>query len=83
MGTVEAWEARNARLEAAWVYANGGFTKSEAIGLVSSTLAELLGLDERENVKANGWVAYEGDFFNLDARVRAVSSPDGQSVDLF
>ncbi len=85
MGVVEEWEARNARLDAAWVYSNGGFSKSEAIDLVSTNIAELLGLvgDAGRSGMSGGWVAYEGDFFEMGAKVRAVVAADGETVDLF
>lgn len=84
LGILEEWEARNTRYEAAWVYANGGFSKDQAIALASSNLAELLGLHDGEGASERGdWVAYEGDFFGIDGRVRAISNPAGDVVDLF
>jgi len=85
LGIVEEWESRNTRLEAAWVYANGGFTKDEAIALASKDVAELLGLKDGVEGAAveESWVAYEGDFFGMSGRVRAVSAAGRDTVDLF
>ena len=76
LGIMEEWEARNIRNDAAWTFASGGFSKAQAIDLVSSNLAELLGLDDRESVRNTDWVAYQGDFFSLEGKVRAVGSVD-------
>lgn len=84
LGIHEEWESRNTRLEAAWVYANGGFTKEEAIALASKNVAELLGMkDGVQGLEADSWVAYEGDFFGMSGRVRAVSAAGREIVDLF
>jgi len=84
LGIREDWEGRNLRLEAAWIYANGGFSKDEAIALASKNVAELLGMkDGVEGVAAEDWVAYEGDFFGMSGRVRAVSAAGAATVDLF
>lgn len=88
LGIVEEWQARNTRYDAAWVYANSPeiFSKSSALALVSDNLEELLGLNDntkalREDEKA--WVAYEGDLFGFEGRVRGVRGYAKDEVDLF
>nr|XP_031860080.1 uncharacterized protein CI109_004444 [Kwoniella shandongensis]KAA5527152.1 hypothetical protein CI109_004444 [Kwoniella shandongensis] len=83
LGIVEEWQARNTRYDAAWVYANNPetFTKSSALDLVSKNLDELLGLDLEGGKK--GWVAYEGDLFGFESRVRGVKGYGNGQVDLF
>ncbi|ODN78842.1 hypothetical protein L202_04386 [Cryptococcus amylolentus CBS 6039] len=87
LGIVEEWQARNTRYDAAWVYANSPdvFSKSSALALVSGNLEELLGLNDaykaREEEKA--WVAYEGDMFGFEGRVRGVRGFGKEEIDLF
>ncbi|WVN90229.1 uncharacterized protein L203_105465 [Cryptococcus depauperatus CBS 7841] len=88
LGIVEEWQARNTRYDAAWVYSSSPhvFTKSSALALVSDNLEELLGLrDGLGPVKQwdRGWVAYEGDLFGLNSRVRGVRGWGQPQVDLF
>jgi hypothetical protein len=85
LGIQEEWAARNTRHDAAWAYANNPevFSKQQAIDLVSSNLEELLGLDKEEKGLEGGWVAWEGDWFSMDARVRGVKGVGSEMVDLF
>lgn len=59
------------------------FSKQQAIDLVSSNLQELLGLDKEEKGLEGGWVAWEGDWFSMNARVRGVKGHGSEVVDLF
>jgi len=85
LGIEEEWQARNTRNDAAWVYANNPevFSKQQAIELVSSNLEELLGLDKDVKGLDGGWVAWEGDWFTMNARVRGVKGSGSEVVDLF
>ena len=85
LGIEEEWQARNTRNDAAWVYANNPevFSKQQAIDLVSSNLEELLGLDKDVKGLDGGWVAWEGDWFTMNARVRGVKGSGSEVVDLF
>ena len=85
LGIEEEWQARNTRNDAAWVYANNPevFSKQQAIDLVSSNLEELLGLDKDVKGLDGGWVAWEGDWFTMNARVRGVKGLRSEVVDLF
>jgi hypothetical protein len=74
------------------------FSKQQAIDLVSANLEHLLGVktktkEESEDEKSGidlaeaeyeaSWVAWEGDWFSLEARVRGVRSEGSDQVDLF
>lgn len=88
LGIAEEWQARNTRNDAAWVYANNPeiFSKQQAIDLVSTNLEHLLGVKEHKTEDAaseESWVAWEGDWFSLEARVRGVRSYGSDKVDLF
>jgi hypothetical protein len=86
LGIEENWQARNTRNDAAWIYANNPevFSKQDAIGLVSKNLGALLGLDTGDKVEGeDSWVAWEGDWFSIDARVRGVKGAGSEMVDLF
>ena len=82
LGITEEWMARNIRLDAAWTYinANASLSKAQAMEMVSSNLDKLLGLNSKENA---GWVAWQGDFFAMDGRVKAVRGEGQAAVDLF
>ena len=79
--------ARNTRYEAAWVYTSAPhvFDKQAALDLVSTNLEDLLGLSDREQTvhPTPSWVAYEGDLFSLESRVRGVKAAGVDRVDLF
>jgi hypothetical protein len=86
LGIEEEWQARNTRNDAAWIYANNPdvFGKQDAIDLVSSNLEELYGMEKKAVVEGEeSWVAWEGDWFSIDARVRGVKAAGSVSVDLF
>ncbi|KAK8854942.1 hypothetical protein IAR55_003681 [Kwoniella newhampshirensis] len=88
LGIKEEWQARNTRYDAAWVYANSPevFTKSSALDLVSKNLEELLGLNDDGKSVDDGkkaWVAYEGDLFGFEGRVKGVKGYGSEQVDLF
>lgn len=87
---MEEWQARNTRSDAAWAYANNPevFSKQDAIDLVSTNLEELLGLKDGsvmagDDSQEASWVAWEGDWFSLEARVRGVRAQGSETVDLF
>jgi hypothetical protein len=82
LGITEEWMARNVRVDAVWTYsnANGSLSKSQAMDLVSSNLEKLLGLKKGEH---EGWVAWQGDFFSLQGKVKAVRGEGRMTVDLF
>jgi hypothetical protein len=70
------------------VYANSPnvFTKQTALDLVSTNLDILLGLsDDKAKVQdgASAWVAWEGEVFGMQGRVRGVKSAGAEAVDLF
>ena len=67
------------------MYVNGGFSKEEAIALVSSIVLELLGVHDGQQGAAGqaGWVAWQGDWFGMSGRVRAVQSARDGKLDLF
>ena len=90
LGIEEEWQARNTRNDAAWIYANNPevFSKQAAIDLVSFNLEELLGLKNDDGPSSSfgrekSWVAWEGDWFSIDARVRGVKALGSDLVDLF
>ena len=89
LGIAEEWQARNTRNDAAWVYANNPevFSKQQAIDLVSGNLEHLLSVkskgSESTNWEDESWVAWEGDWFSMEARVRGVRSQGSNKVDLF
>ncbi|ORY35366.1 hypothetical protein BCR39DRAFT_509101 [Naematelia encephala] len=86
LGIEEEWEARNTRLEAAWTYANSPsvFTKSDALSLVSKNLEELLGLEDgvKARAESKSWVAWEGDVFGFEGRVKAIRAQGADHVDM-
>lgn len=86
LGITEECDARLTRYDMAWTYASSPnvFSKPEAIALVTTNLQELLGLNDGVQAKADlGFVAYEGDMFSFESRVRAVRAPGADSMDLF
>lgn len=86
LGIREECDARLTRFDAAWEYVSSPhvFSQHQAIDLVSGNLEVLLGL-RGDDVAAvdTGFVAYEGDFFSLDSKVRAVRAPGAATMDLF
>lgn len=82
LGITEEWMARNVRLDAAWTYinSNGSLSKSQAMDLVSANLDKLLGIKTGEH---QGWVAWEGDIFSMQGKVRAIRGEGSSRVDLF
>lgn len=84
LGIHEECDARLTRFEAAWAYtaAPGVFSKQQAVDLVSGNLERLLGLDEKKAADT-GFVAYEGDFFSFEGRVRAARPPGAEHMHLF
>ena len=89
LGIAEEWQARNTRNDAAWEYASNPevFSKQQAIELVSTNLESLLGVKAKsvdsEMEESGSWVAWEGDWFSMEARVRGVRSEGSETVDLF
>jgi hypothetical protein len=64
------------------------FSKQQAIDLVSFNLEELLGLKVDDGPSSlsgreKSWVAWEGDWFSINARVRGVKALGSETVDLF
>lgn len=84
LGIHEECDARLTRFEAAWAYtaAPHVFSKKQAVDLVSGNLERLLGLDLK-NKADTGFVAYEGDFFSFQGRVRAARPPGADEMHLF
>lgn len=84
LGIHEECDARLARFEAAWAYtaAPHVFSKKQAVDLVSGNLEKLLGLDLKSKADT-GFVAYEGDFFSFQGRVRASRAPGQEDMHLF
>jgi imidazolonepropionase-like amidohydrolase len=78
LGITEECDARLTRYNMAWAFASSPqiFSRQDAIDLVSTNLEELLGLndglDTESAAKDIDWVAYDGDMFTLQSRVRAV-----------
>jgi hypothetical protein len=70
----------------AWAYASAPhvFSRQQALDLVSSNLEELLGLNDGDELAAQDrdWVAYDGDMFTLQSRVRAVRPAGADYVHL-
>lgn len=88
LGILEECDARLTRFDSVWAYAAAPtvFSRQDAIDLVSTNLVEVLGL--KDGLQANeavdlGFVAYEGDMFSFEGRVRAVRSPGQDTMDLF
>lgn len=88
LGIQEECDARLTRYNMAWAYASSPhiFSRQKALDLVSTNLEDLLGLNDNskglQDKQDLGWVAYEGDMFELHSRVRAVRAPGQNSVDL-
>ncbi|BEJ10967.1 hypothetical protein CspHIS471_0103890 [Cutaneotrichosporon sp. HIS471] len=89
LGIVEACDARLTRFESAMAYASAPttFSRQDAIDLVSANLVDVLGLNDglraTEQGVDLGFVAYEGDMFSFEGRVRAVRAPGQDAMDLF
>ncbi len=61
----------------------GTVNKSAALDLVSTNLEKLLGLKTSSSKGSASWVAYEGDMFTMEGRVKAVRAEGKAVVDLF
>lgn len=85
LGIHEECDARLTRFEAAWAFtaAPHVFSKKQAVDLVSGNLQKLLGLDTHNKAADTGFVAYEGDFFSFQGRVRAARAPGAEHMHLF
>lgn len=88
LGIREECDARLTRFESAMAYASAPttFSRQDAIDLVSANLVEVLGLNDGLHAKESvdlGFVAYEGDMFSFEGRVRAVRAPGQDAMDLF
>lgn len=86
LGILEECDARLTRFDAAWAYTDAPnvFSKQQAVNLVSANLEELLGLrGSKAEAYDAGFVAYEGDFFTFEGRVRASRAPGADAMDLF
>ena len=72
------------------------FSRQSAIDLITTSLEELLGLNDRSALASGGagdegtgdlgvesWVAYEGDLMSFQGRVRGVKGYARNVVDLF
>jgi imidazolonepropionase-like amidohydrolase len=86
LGIHEECDARLTRYDMAWAYASAPhvFSRQQALDLVSSNLEELLGLNDGDELAAQDrdWVAYDGDMFTLQSRVRAVRPAGADYVHL-
>jgi hypothetical protein len=70
------------RFDAAWVAieAGGELDKETALGLVSSNLERLLGLDVKTNRDLVAWSG--GDIFDMSSKVVAVISNAREEIDI-
>ncbi|KIY48772.1 hypothetical protein FISHEDRAFT_65620 [Fistulina hepatica ATCC 64428] len=82
LGIEEPWEARNTRLDAAWVSMGLGeeISAGEAWAMVSTNLEKLLGI---ERAPGDLIALHGGSIFGLETRVAAVISPLQGTVNLF
>ena len=71
-----------ARFDAAWVAieAGGELDRETALGLVSSNLEHLLGLDVNTNQDLVAW--HGGDVFDMSSKVVAIISHAREEVDI-
>jgi hypothetical protein len=74
-------QARSSRFDAAWeaVNSGGALDKETALGLISTNLEKLLGLELEEQEMV---VWREGDVFDLHSKVVAVISKRREQVDI-
>ncbi|KIJ54270.1 hypothetical protein M422DRAFT_154278 [Sphaerobolus stellatus SS14] len=83
IGVIEAWEARNARFDAAWAALEiSSFTKSEALALVSTNVRKLLG-GEVDSADEDIVAYMGGDVFDMQAKVVGVVSQKRGEVELW
>ncbi len=61
----------------------GVFDKASALDLVTTNLEKVLGVKSSSTKRKASWVAYEGDMFTMEGRVRAVRGEGKDAVDLF
>lgn len=82
LGIKESWQARNAWFDAAWVAIEAGGTldKETALGLVSTNLEKLLGLEVETNQDLVAW--HGGDVFDMSSKVAAVISRTREQIDI-
>lgn len=74
IGVDEDWEARDLFLQAGIVRTNsmGKINDTEALGMVSSKIWEMVGLEGHEEGSLNEFVVHEGDPLGIESRVRVV-----------
>ncbi|KAI0320932.1 carbohydrate esterase family 9 protein [Amylostereum chailletii] len=84
VGIVEAWQARNTRLDIAWaaLESGGGISKTEALALASTNLEKLLGAETQVD-SADLVVTAGGDLLELGSKVVGVVSSRRGIVELF
>lgn len=89
LGIREECDARLTRFESAMAYASAPtiFSRQDAIDLVSANLVDNLGLNDAYKATGGdgvdlGFVAYEGDMFSFEGRVRAVRGPGQEAMHL-
>lgn len=74
IGVDEDWEARDLFLQAGIVRTNsmGKINDTEALGMVSSKIWEMMGLKAHEDVGSDEYVVHERDPLGIESRVRVV-----------
>lgn len=84
LGIRESWQARNAWFDAAWVAieAGGKLDEATALGLVSTNLEQLLGLEIQTQGQADIVAWQGGDIFSMNSKVVAVVSSARQQIDI-
>ncbi|CAG7854860.1 SubName: Full=Related to carbohydrate esterase family 9 protein-Laccaria bicolor {ECO:0000313/EMBL:CCA72748.1} [Serendipita indica DSM 11827] len=82
LGIEESWQARNLWFDAAWaaIEAGGNLDKETALGLVSTNLETLLGVDVQTQPDLVAWKG--GDVFDLSSKVVAIVSGAKGLVDI-
>ena len=80
LGTAEDWQTRDLYLFAGIAHANSGgkIGEKEALGLVSSSVFDILGLEEAKQDGKKEWVVFEGSPLEIRSRVVAVADGSGK-----
>ncbi|PKS13257.1 hypothetical protein jhhlp_000028 [Lomentospora prolificans] len=82
IGLYEDWVVRDLALHAGIAYRNGEgrLSEREALGLISTNVYKLLGIDEPKGAGTTDFVVFEGNPLEIDSRIKAVGL--GGSVDV-
>lgn len=80
LGTAEDWQTRDLYLFAGIAHANSGgkIGEKEALGLVTSNVYDILGLERAEGEAKGEWVVFEGSPLEIRSRVVAVADGRGK-----